>query len=323
MAVREFVYIVQESAWKTPVATPVVGTSAIYLRLDGGNAFTMRPKPVVVKVPRGSGQATMGYTVSDKTELKGTLKTIFYASQAPFVLPWAATPINLGQTQPWVTTDGVAGDLASCTIYHGVARSDGTVKRRAYHGVKVTDWTLDMSSDSQQGSLSLGLQAANPAGNQFDASVDPDATIAPAPTDSMFPVDPFLFIHTAGFFTVGSARTQYDSISIKSTNKLDPRWFENRYLSVLRCFGRATTVEASMYYKPTPDDRTSYEGLAAAACSVEWNNSIHTATFTMDANNVFNAVDDDLGLDTVYLQKVGIDNQWDPAANNDCGWAFT
>jgi hypothetical protein len=322
MAVREFVYIVQEASYMVPVTTPVVGTSAFYLRLDGGNAFTMRPKPLTVKVPRGGGQSTQAYTVSGKTEVKGTLKTIFYASQASFLLGWASTPLNVGLTAPW-TYAGTAGDLASCTIYHGIARSDGTVKRRAYLGCKITDWTLDQSSDNQQGSLSLGIQASTPQGNTFDSSIDPDATIAPAPLDSQYPIDPYLFTHTKGHLTIGSARTQYDSLSIKSTNKLDPRWFENRFLSVIPFFGRATTIESSLYYKPTPDDRTSYENLTAATASIKWDNGTHSALFTLDANNVFSAVDDDLGLDTVYLQKGTIENQWDPAASNDFTWAFT
>jgi hypothetical protein len=112
-------------------------------------------------------------------------------------------------------------------------------------------------------------------------------------------------------------------LSIKSTNKLDPRWFENRFLSVIPFFGRATTIESSLYYKPTPDDRTSYENLTAATASIKWDNGTHSALFTLDANNVFSTVDDDLGLDTVYLQKGTIENQWDPSASNDFTWAFT
>ena len=52
---REFLMLVQESAYKTPVASPVVwptaSANAFYIRLDGANVFTMRPRPVMVAVP--------------------------------------------------------------------------------------------------------------------------------------------------------------------------------------------------------------------------------------------------------------------------------
>jgi hypothetical protein len=59
---REFLLLVQESAFKTPVTTPVVwptaSANAFYIRLDGANVFTMRPRPVMVAVPYGGGLAT-------------------------------------------------------------------------------------------------------------------------------------------------------------------------------------------------------------------------------------------------------------------------
>ena len=44
---REFLMLVEESAYKTPVASPIVwptsSANAFYIRMDGSNAFTMRP----------------------------------------------------------------------------------------------------------------------------------------------------------------------------------------------------------------------------------------------------------------------------------------
>jgi hypothetical protein len=61
-APREYLMIVEESAFKVPVTTPTVwntsttyglaNAQAYYIRLDGGNAFTMRPRPTgTVTVP--------------------------------------------------------------------------------------------------------------------------------------------------------------------------------------------------------------------------------------------------------------------------------
>ncbi len=55
---REWVYIVQESAWQTPMTTPVAWTTsgtfglthfgAAYVRLDGGNKFTMNYAKLII-----------------------------------------------------------------------------------------------------------------------------------------------------------------------------------------------------------------------------------------------------------------------------------
>jgi hypothetical protein len=322
MAAREFLLWVQESAYKTPVGSPVLGTNSLYIRLPDSNSFTGRPKPMVVKVKRGGGQATQAYTVSDKTECKFSLKTPFYASQAALLLPWAGQQINTGQTTPWVTTEP-AGDLISASLYHGIQRSDGSIKRRVYLGAKVNSWGFDFSGEGQQGILNFEIQASTPQGNQFDSSTDPSAGTFAVPTDAQLPTDPYLFIHAAGNLTFGSSRTQFEDFAFKSTNIMDARWFENRYANIIRFFGRDTTLSSSLYYKPTPDDRTAMEGLTTETVSLELNNSVHTCTVTMNAANIYSDTDDDLGIDKAYMQKVTVQNQYDSAAPGDFTLAFT
>ena len=169
---REWLYWNQESAYKTPVTTPVLNTNAIFVRLDQGNAFTMRPKTQRVAIPFGGGRANTGLTASGTTELVGTLKLILCYSQAGFILPAISLPINNAQTAPYTTTEPPR-DLASFAIYHGVALSNGTVKRRVYLGTKSEGWQLDASRQSQTVSLTVNLRASTPQGNQFDGSVDP------------------------------------------------------------------------------------------------------------------------------------------------------
>ena len=322
MAAREFLYIVQESAFKTPATSPTLGTQAIYIRLDGSNAFTMRPKPIQVAVPYGGGKAINAFRVSDKTECKGTLKCLLYADQAAFLLGWGLTFINNAQTAPWTTTEPI-GDLASCAVYHAIQRSDGTIKRRVYLGTKVVGVSIDCSADSQIATLSLELQASTPQGNQFDSSTDPNGTTFPAPADTSYPTDPYLFIHTAGYLSIASSRTQFDSVSIAVKNVIAAEWFENRYANIIRCFGRDTTLAANLYYKPSPDDRTVYESSASESVSLEFNNTAHTLTFTMNAQNVYTSLDDDLPIDGVYMQKLTASNQWDASAGSDFTIATT
>lgn len=324
---REFLLLVQESAYKTPVASPVYyptsGANAFYIRLDGSNAFTLRPRPVMVAVPYGGGVAIDAFRVSDKMECKGRLVTKLYAGPlSQFLLQWAAQPINSGQTSPWTTTEP-AGDLASVSCYHAIARSDGSIKRRVYLGTKVDGWDIEVSEDGTIATLSLDLSASTPQGNPFDSSTDPTATTFPAPTDSQLPTNPYLFIHASGGLTVGSARTQFQSVKISCKNRLARRFWANRFINLMRFVGRQTTLEAVNFYAPTPDDRTTYEGLSTETTSFELNNGTHSVTINMNMASVITAFEDQLPLNDLYTQTMTITNQWDSSAGSDLALSFT
>src|SRR6185312_4822077 len=198
----EFLQIVQETAYQTTNVAPVAGTSSIYIRLMDSNRFTPRPQRDLKPFMYGGGVAIRHYTASDKFTVTGRLSLELCGSQAAFLLAWAGTRINAGRTLPWTTTDasGVmpVGDLASCSIYHAITRSDGTIKRRKYRGMKVHSWSLSTSDEAQLVMLDLDLQGATVEGNPFDGSSDPDATVFPQPVETAWPTDPYLFTHTSG-----------------------------------------------------------------------------------------------------------------------------
>jgi hypothetical protein len=332
MAAREFLMAVQESAFLTPVTTPTVWTTsttyglanaqAYYCRLDGGNAFTMRPRPVIVKTPYGGGKAITAYAVSDKIECKGKLTMKLSVSQAPFWLSWAGVNINSGQTTPWVTTEP-AGDLTSVSLYHAITMDSGTVKRRVYLGCKVTDWQLTVSEQSTVCTLSLGIIGSTPQGNQFDSSSDPNSTVFPAAADNNYPVDPYLFIHSAGHVTIGGqARTKYTDLSINCTNAIDYKWYSSRFVQAIRWFGRDTTAAMKVLYSTSPDDRTTYEGLTSETASIELTNGTHSVTMNLNAQNIYNPFEEDLPLDKIYMFNQTSANMWDASAGSDFTLAF-
>src|SRR5208337_3368254 len=155
MAAREWLAIIEESAFNTPLATgsQVVGTNVFYARLDGGDSFTMRPVPTMVAVPYGGGYAIDAFRVSDKTALAGRLTTKLYqGAYASFLLSWGGVRINAGQTAPWVTTEP-PGDLASCAIVHSIqyttpGATTSTIVR-GYTGCKVQGYDFSISEESQ------------------------------------------------------------------------------------------------------------------------------------------------------------------------------
>ena len=329
---REFLMIVEESAFGTPVVSPVVWTtsttyglanaSAYYIRLPGDNQFTMRPRPIVVRVPYGGGLAIDAYTASDKLECKGRLTTMLSIAQAPFLLSWAGARI-VGGTSPWTTSE-LVGDLASCSIYHGIVEFDGTVKRRLYKGCKVDSWSLSCSEASTVATLTLEISGGTPQGNQFDSSVDPTSGVFPVPVDANFPSDPFEWIHTAGHVTIGGgARTAITELTISSQNVLARSFYNTRFVQYLRFCGRKTTVSSRLQYLSSPDDRTLYEGLATGGLSIGFNNGTHGFVMDLKATNVYDPLDDDLKLADTYWQSQTSGNMWDVAASADFTLAFT
>jgi hypothetical protein len=323
---REFLMIVEESAYKTPVNLPTVWTQATayglanaqayYIRLPGDNQFTMRPRPVMSRTPYGGGVAINAYTVSDKIECKGRLTTPLCVGQAPFLLSWAGVPIT-GGTAPWTTTEP-NGDLASCAIYHGIIEFDGTVKRRVYLGCKVDAWTISCSQESTIATLTLEISGSTPQGNQFDSSVDPTSGTFPAPTDADLPIDPFEWIHTSGHITIGgSARTAITELTISSRNVLARSFYNQRFVQFLRYMGRDTTVQSRLQYTSSVDDRTHYEGVASETLSVGFNNGTHGFAIDMKAQNVYDPLEDDLKLADTYWQTMTSHNQWDGSAGTD------
>lgn len=313
---REFILIVQEQQLGVPCHASVTDTptpqvdyapqtatalvvatgnavpapttlNAIFVRIDGGNAFTMRVRPVAEDIMSGGGYAYIGQTVAGRMALTGTLQTKLYANQAKFLLDWACTPKS-STSVPWPNIDpssgrgGTAtGDLCSCTIYHAIRRSDGTYRTRMYGGVKVMGGTLSASADTQVVTLNLTLQGARPAKDLYYATDLNTATTQGAhpvswandpamdaytvvndpmkiPDPNFYPTDVFLFTHSRGKLILNpntespavAYRTQFSSISLNFGNKCDARSFENRYVTKIQFLGRQATLTAKILYKP-------------------------------------------------------------------------
>jgi len=339
MAAREWLAIVQESAFNTPVTnsnqvtTPGSSQNVWYVRLDGSDAFTMRPAPVMVSVPYGGGYAIDAFSVSDKTELKGRLSTKLYQGTfASQMLSWGGVRVNNSQTIPWATGEP-PGDLASCALVHSIqytttGGTTGTILR-GYTGCKVESYDMQVSEESQIVSLSLQLVASTPL-PAIEGSSGPSWFPA-APTDGLLPgpqqsgtaSPPYVFIH-AGTGPGGSSlvlggggspitRTQFQNISISSRNVLAKRYWANQFAQIMRFCGRLTTLQAQHFYNLTPDDRINYEALttmtpatfqlyAGSGDYVQWN---------FNSNSLLTTVTDQLALNDLFMQTFQLTNHYD------------
>jgi hypothetical protein len=334
-AAREYLMVVEESAYGTPVSTPTIWTTATtyglanaqayYCRLDESNAFTMGPDPIQKELMYGGGVAVPAIRVSDKLECKGSLKMQLTVLTAPFWLSWCGIKINAGQTAPWVTTEP-PNDLASCTIYHAIEMINGTVKRRGFLGVKPDGFTLESSADGTTWTLTIPLVGSQPIGNQFNSATDPTAGTFPVPLETYFPVDPFLFQHGNGLFTIGgSARTQYTSQKISVANKMYGQYFPSTapFLSMYHMAGRTVDVDSKIIYSTSPDDRTTYEGLTHETASFGLNNGTHGFVMNMESTNVYTKVREDLPIDNLYMFDEASRVLFDVTSGTDFGLSFT
>lgn len=312
----EFLWIVKESSYGTTMSSPTAGVDSIYVRLAGANRFTMRPKRGQIPIEFGGGFKVRGYTAPGKWDVAGNLELELCYTQAALFMGWATTRINADQDEPWTTTD-VIGSLASCSVFHGVMRSDGTVKRLKYKGVKVESWSLAANEGSPVAMLKLGLRAQKHDGNPTDASSDPDATAFPAPADTAFPTDPVLFHHLAGDggLTLNAEVSCVNGVSFAGKNVMDARYCGTQFLSFHTLRGRKITTEADVLYTASPNWRTDFEAQTARTISCVFNNAVNTLTLDLFDNNLMTGVEDDLTPGKVYDQKLSWETQWDTTTN--------
>ena len=325
MPSREFAMIVQETSYGVPVASPTLGTNAFYLRLSDDNSFTMQDVPLVGVVNYGGGLATPACPYSDQNTCEGQLSGVLYAGTdgvfAKFMMDWAMTQINSGRTTPWTTTDAAGvmppTDLASVSIYHGIQRSDGTYDRRRYGGVKVHSGTLNQSRQDPLLKYSFQLMGIRDDLNAALAVAYPNATEFPAPAETDYLCNPYLFSHTGGLLKVGSIRSQYDSASISWTNAMAPKIFETRHMVLDKFCGRNSKLSCNFYMKPSPDDLATLKALGENDTEISWDNGSWVLKIDFNAKNLFAQLQRQLPNNSTYSWNATIQNYFDPATASD------
>lgn len=324
---RRFLRITQESSFGT--YTPNAGgpslNPSVVIRGNGPNYFRPFTKPQLWQIMDTSGQNIPALVGSEVTMVGGQLVTQLYASQAQFLLQWGLQRINTAQTSPWTTTE-LPYDLASCTIDFGYTRGTTAIKRTRYLGCKVVSGSIACSTDAPVCILTLNIVGSTPQGNTFDSSTDPDATVFPEPALTAYPIDPYLFQHTLGALTIGSARTKYDKLSIEWTNQCKAYFDENRFANAVKMNGRTIKWSSHLRLKPTPDDRAStYEVVSASAGSVVFDNGTNTCTLDFNGQNFMEDLQEDLPLDEEFYYDLNLFSALDSsvaAPNSDLQLTF-
>jgi hypothetical protein len=330
MAARRFVMVCIESSYGTAKTTPVLGTDKFYARLDRDNAFTVIDEPVQLPVMYGGGVAIESCTAMDSTSVKGGFSfRLAPGAWSDILLPWAITGINSGRTTPWTTTDASVvmpvGDYASLSFYEAVLKEDGTTyDRKVYRGCKCDDWELTASEtgDGRVWNLSGTMTGIRAMGNPWDSSTDPDATEFPAPAETDYPCDWWLFSHLAtgtGSVSVGGVerKTSCSGVRLRGRNTFAPNFYTSRFLSTYRWVGRSCQAEIDLRYKATPDDRASWRNMTAQTVLIKLDTGVKTLLLDYKTKNLLRPWSRAVPNESEYMQTLTLANRWDAAAAVD------
>jgi hypothetical protein len=323
--VRECLLILEESTYGNAVGSPVfwptASPTAFYVPLIDGNAYTGMEEPAFVETPYGGGIDVPNEVVADHRELKGSLSTLAYPDLAAFLAKLAITKSN-GSSTPFANTEP-AGDLASVTLVHGIKTRDGTTYLYAHSGMKVASFALECSSQDPRLKLKIDWVGSKETPNSLDSSTGAEASFT-WPTEAQLPKGPYLFSHTAGNVTFNSGTlTKYDNLSLKITNKPDPRWWETHWAETIGVYGRDTTCDMDLLLKGSPNLRSVYQSITSAGFSVIWNNGTHSLTVQLNGNNHMNKLPYDLPLGKEFMQKTTFRNKYDQTAGADVSVSST
>lgn len=323
MPVREYLALVQETSFGTPVASPSTGTTRIYPRLT--SPFQGLMKPSIGTIPVGNGYVGPGCVYSDTNTLQPQFGGELYPVQSNFLLGWATTRINSGRTAPWTTTDSAdvmpIHDLASISAYRGVLESS-TMKRRRVSGYKCSNFTVSANRNDPVWKFTASGVAIRDDTNAAGTVADPLVAEIPDPTDSVYACGPWLFSHAAGGLKINTSRTMFDEVSVSFSNTLVARAFESRYPQVINFFGREIKINVSLYRKPSPDDLAALRALTAMDVQLVLANGTNTLTLDFGDYCRWTNLDEELPLDSQYMWRGEITAFYDATAGTDFTFTY-
>jgi hypothetical protein len=302
---REFLRLTQEAVFGTFNASPSAGQQ-IFISLPSDNAFTVRRTmdPAWVRSQGVSGRRIK--KIARTHDVGGKLTTLVRPSQAALLATLAAG-----------VTSGNCGNLVSFTADHGVYLEDGscTAALFRYLGCKIADATFAVTNTGEGVNMMADLTII---GKTTAAITGSD--LATPDVDDLTALDnetPYAFQDCAGALSIGSARTDFTSVSIHLANKLAPFRGETAAISKLDYRSRDIEVTIANLYK-SKQDRTDYEAITAKTLSITFTEGAFSMAFDFGANNFFDAPQDDLKLaDGHFMQTVTLQNLVDPATGLD------
>jgi hypothetical protein len=265
--------------------------ATFYPRLYQGNSFTPRrtvQRQVIRTADAGNRRIQV---VANRQVFTGTLKTLFYPTQAQYVL-------------------NMATQLTSNVLNSYSALYWDSIQAWKLLGGRVS--ALRLSSNAQQDYVSLELDLV------FQQRDDTYTTFA-QPAESVYPTEnPYCHVDSKTHITLAAATvTKYKQIDINLTNILQPTWDEDHIISDALYCGRDFNFSLIPQYTAATY-RTDYEQQTPLSWSIGWANPVpHSVTFDGKSSGYIDSVADDLPLDGPGYQTLANQLFFDKAASTD------
>jgi hypothetical protein len=322
---RRYLTITQEAAFGTYNGS---GTT-INFRLSGSGAFKPMQRPDFWTVMDGSGLGVNVIAGTNTCTVTGSLTAELTYTQAAFLLGWAMTRVNAGQTTPWTTAE-LPYDLASCTIdyarqYFDTVNYDAT----RYTGCKISSLSLSGSKDSPKVMIALGIVASAFSGHPYTDAATLANPTASLPALSTYPTDVTVFQHlssgSTGFVKLNNvARSNFDSWSLSLQNKLNPYFDENRFANSIRLGGRALTANVNFRKKSTVSDFALWYPPTPLGNATQFklNNQTNSILIDFGVNSYVSMVDEMSPVDAEHYYGVTIQNMLSSSAGTDFSFTY-
>jgi hypothetical protein len=265
--------------------------AAFYPRLYQGNSFTPR-RTVMRQIIRSADAGNRRIqVVANRQQFTGTLKTLFYPTQASYV--WNAA------------TQLTANVLPSYSALYW-----DSVQAWKLLGGRVS--ALRLSSNANQDYVTLEMDWI------FQARDDTYTTF-PQPAESVYPTEnPYCHVDTKTHITLAAtAVTKYKQIDIALTNVLQPTWDEGQTISDALYCGRDFNFSLIPQYTAATY-RQDYEQQTPLAWVIAWSiPTPHSVTINGEASGYIDSVADDLPLDGPGYQTLASQLFFDKTATTD------
>jgi hypothetical protein len=291
---REFLRVTPEA---TPATFAAAGVHTL-IDLDQANAYTLRPKPVVVDIRTAGGNNLRAFRVGRKETLNGNLNWLLHGSQAALFVDWCcATP---------------AGTLPSYTVDHCLMMEDpaSTLVYSRTLGVYVAQAAVAASEANQVVRATLQLVGSNVA--------TITTTDFPTPVPADFANDPVLTFEdaTGGLVLGGGPRLDIENFDLTIKNMIDVKFFLGKYPLKLRYCGRDVDWTSRLQFASTvPRDALTNQTQIAA--SITFDNGTNSLSFDMHSKNYFTDVADQIDHGKVFLQQISMQAFVDPVAGTE------
>lgn len=268
------------------------GGDITWFRLPGDNAFTMRSVPQRQTIRSADGGNRRRQVVANRKVVAGNLATLFYPSQAAYLLGAAITLTS--------------NDLASYTLDYW-----DTVQVHRFLGCKVG--ALSISGTAQGDYIPLSVSWVGQSRG---------TTTLAQPADTVFPSDlPYQHYESKGLLSIGGTITKYKALSVKIANSLAPTWDEDQWITACYYAGRDVDLGVTPQYL-SATMRSNFESQSALTISAAWQRpSGLLTTLDLKTKNYVADCGDELPLGNAAYQAIGVQCFYDQAATTDV--AFT